>query len=124
MESWKLTPVAQQKLLQISDFQLRVQRLHGMVEQYATAKVNASLHEAPIRRAAEHLKITLIGAGYAQLAQVAASIAMALRRGGSAAGKARALREGVGTLRAQLDTEQRIVAAEGRVRASPEPGPE
>jgi hypothetical protein len=112
---WKLTPVAQQKLVQIADFQLRVQKLHGLVEQYATARMNPMLYEAPIRRAAEQLKITFLGAGYAPLSQVAGSISIALRRGGPVAGKARILREAVGTLRGQLETEQRVTMAEGKV---------
>jgi hypothetical protein len=112
---WKLTPVAQQKLIVLTDFQLRVQRLHGLVEQYATIRTNPALLEAPIRRAAEQLKISFMGAGYGPMAQMAGSIAIALRRGGAVQGKARVLREAVGTLRAQLDSEQRATAAEGKV---------
>jgi len=117
---WKLSPVAQQKLIQIADFQLRVQRLHGLVEQYATIRANPVLLEAPIRRASEQLKISFMGAGYGAMSQVAGAMAVALRRGGPVAGKARILREAVGSLRSQLDTEQRTVAAEGKVARSPE----
>jgi len=119
---WKLTPVAQQKLLQIADFQLRVQRLHGLVEQYATARTNPTLLEPPIRRASEQLKIAFLGAGYGVLSQAAGTISVALRRGGAVAGKARILREAVGTLRSQLEAEQRVTAAEGRVPRTPEAG--
>jgi hypothetical protein len=118
---WKLTPVAQQKLIQISDFQLRVQRLHGLVEQYATARINPTLYEGPIRRTADQLKILFNGAGYGPMAQLAGSIAVALRRGGPAATKARMLRDAVGSLRSLLETEQRVTAAEGKVARNPEP---
>ena len=124
MESWKLTPVAQQKLVQLADFQLRVQRLHGLVEQYATARTNPALLEAPIRRSVEQLKILFTGAGYGPLAQLAGAMAVALRRGGPVSSKARLLRESVGTMRAQVDTEQRVTNAEGRVKPSPEQRPE
>ena len=124
MESWKLTPVAQQKLIQLADFQLRVQRLHGLVEQYATTRVNPALMEPPIRRAADQLKILFTGAGYGPLALVAGAMAVALRRGGPVSTKARVLREAVGTLRAQIETEQRVTSAEGRVKASPVDEPE
>jgi hypothetical protein len=119
---WKLTPVAQQKLIQIADFQLRVQRLHGLVEQYATARTNPALFEPPIRRTSEQLKIAFMGSGYGALSQTAGAIAVALRRGGAVAGKARILREAVGTLRSQLETEQRVIAAEGRGPRTPEAG--
>jgi len=118
MEPWKLTPVAQQKLIQLGEFSLRVQRLHGMVEQYATARANPGLFEAPIRRAAEQLKILFTGAGYGPLALVAGSIAVALRRGGPVSAKARVLREAVGSLRSQVESEQRVTAAEGKVRGA------
>lgn len=118
---WRLTPVAQQKLIQLADFHLRVQRLHGLVEQYATARANPALYEGPIRRSADQLKTLFNGAGYAPMAQMAGTIAVALRRGGPISGKARVMREAVGTLRSLLDTEQRVTAAEGKVAPKAEP---
>jgi hypothetical protein len=121
---WKLTPVAQQKLVLLADFQLRVQRLHGLVEQYATSRTNPFMLEGPIRRAAEQLKTSFLGAGYAPMAQLAGAITIAVKRGGAVAGKARILREAVGTLRAQVESEQRVTAAEGKVHGSAEAKPD
>jgi hypothetical protein len=115
-----MSPVAQQKLVQLGDFQLRLQRLHGLVEQYATSRTNPLLLEGPIRRTAEQLKASFMGAGYAPMAQLAGSITIAVRRGGAVGGKARVLREAVGSLRHQLDSEQRVVAAEGKVARNTE----
>ncbi|NJD09753.1 MAG: hypothetical protein FIB01_04680 [Gemmatimonadetes bacterium] len=124
MDSWKLTPVAQQKIIQLADYQLKVQRLHGLVEQYATARVDAKLMEPPLRRAAEQLKVLFTGAGYGPMAQLAGAMAIALRRGGPVPGKARILREAIGSLRSQIETQQRITSAEGRVRLSPQDQPD
>lgn len=117
---WKLNPAAQQKLILLSDFMTRVHRLHGLVEQYATTRTNPQVLEAPIRRACEQLKQSFLGAGYGPLAQLAGSMALAAKRGGAVHGKARILREGVGSMRSQLETEQKATATEGRLAPRPE----
>jgi hypothetical protein len=113
--NWKLNPVAQQKLLVLGDLYNRVQRLHGLVEQYATAKANPAAFEGPIRRAGEQLKATMLGHGYGAMAQLAGTLVLAAKRNGAVSGKARMLREGVGSLRSQIEREQRALVAESRM---------
>jgi len=113
--NWKLNPVAQQKLIVLGDLYNRVQRLHGLVEQYATVRANPGAFEGPIRRACEQLKATLMGHGYGAMAQLAGALVLAAKRSGAVSGKARVLREGVGSLRSQIESEQRALVAENRM---------
>jgi hypothetical protein len=120
---------AQQRIKVLGEMLDRVHRVHGLVEQYATATANAQLFETPIRRGFEQLKLVLTGAGLDAQAQLAGSMVLAVRRGGSQATRARILREGVGSLRFQLELEQRVTRTEDLARqekaaaqAADEPG--
>jgi hypothetical protein len=109
----KLSPTAQLKLNELQEFLTKVQRAHGLVELYATAKIHPEQYEMPVRRIFEQLKLQFMGAGYDALSQLAGSMVMAVRRGGSHVNKGRILREGVGSMRFQLELEGRsIVSAE------------
>jgi hypothetical protein len=120
---------AQQRIKVLGEMLDRVHRVHGLVEQYATATANAQLFETPIRRGFEQLKLVLTGAGLDAQAQLAGSMVLAVRRGGSQTTRARILREGVGSLRFQLELEQRVTRTEDLARqekaaaqAADEPG--
>ncbi|HSJ15878.1 MAG TPA: hypothetical protein VK939_15835 [Longimicrobiales bacterium] len=110
--SVQLSSAARQRIKLLGEFLDRVHRLHGLVEQYATATQNAQLFEMPIRRGFEQLKLGLTGVGLDAMAQLCGSMVMAMRRGGSPQNRARILREGVGSLRFQLELEQRAVASD------------
>ena len=103
----KVNPLVQQKLNELQEFVSRVQRVHGLVELLATARSNPEQYETPVRRAFEQLKLQFMGAGYDSLSQLAGSMAMAARRSGSLVSKSRILREGVGSMRFQLELEAR-----------------
>jgi hypothetical protein len=107
---------AQQRIKVLGEMLDRVHRVHGLVEQYAIATTNAQLFETPIRRGFEQLKLALTGAGLDAQAQLAGSMVLAVRRGGSQTTRARILREGVGSLRFQLELEQRVTRTEDLAR--------
>lgn len=111
-----LSSAAQQRIKVLGEMLDRVHRVHGLVEQYAIATANAQLFETPIRRGFEQLKLALTGAGLDAQAQLAGSMVLAVRRGGSQATRARILREGVGSLRFQLELEQRVTRTEDLAR--------
>lgn len=111
-----LSIAAQQRIKLLGEMLDRVHRVHGLVEQYAVATANAQLFETPIRRGFEQLKLALAGSGLDAQAQLAGSMVMAVRRGGSQATRARILREGVGSLRFQLELEQRVTRTEDLAR--------
>lgn len=105
--------MTQQKVNELHEFLSRVQRVHGLVELFVTVKVNPEQYEMPVRRAFEQLKLQFMGAGYDSLSQLAGSMAMAAKRGGSMINKGRILREGVGSMRFQLELEARsLLSAE------------
>ena len=112
----KLSPRAQIKLAALRTMADKVQHVHGLVEKFA-AERNPKAAERmaqPMKRAFGRLKIDLMGAGFDTLSQLAGSMEVAAGRGGSQRNKARILREGVGSLRFQVDQEQKKVVAEDR----------
>lgn len=123
--SGKISPATQQKLNELREFLARVQRVHGLVELLATARTNPEQYEMPVRRAFDQLKLQFMGAGYDSLSQLAGSMAIAAKRGGTGANRGRILREGVGSIRFQLELEARSlmaaeVAAQEQQRAAEE----
>lgn len=94
----------------------KVQHVHGMVERYATTQDprQADALAIPMKRAFGRLKIELMGAGLDVLSQLAGSMEIAAGRGSSKQQKSRILREGVGSLRFQVDQEQRKVVSEDK----------
>ena len=92
----------------------KVHHVHGLVEKYAATKnpQHARRQTLPIKRAFGQLKLELMGAGFDALSQLAGSMELAAGRGGSQRNKIRILREGVGSMRFQMDQEQRKLAAE------------
>lgn len=110
----KLSPRAQQKLSSLQQLGDKVQHVHGLVERYAGARDSrqAEAQSLPLRRAFGRLKIELMGAGFDHMSQLAGSMEIATRRGGSQRTKARILREGVASLRFQVEQEQKKVVSE------------
>jgi hypothetical protein len=64
------------------------------------------------KRGFGRLKIQLMGAGLDAMSQLCGAMEMAARRGMSQTQKARILREGVGSLRFQLEMAQRSVRSD------------
>lgn len=96
----------------------RVQKVYSQVERYAGTKDprQAEALSMPLKRAFGKLKLELMGAGLDSLSQLAGSMEIAAGRGGAQRTKVRILREGVGSMRFQVEQEQRRVVAEDQAR--------
>jgi hypothetical protein len=112
----KLSPKAQQRMATLRTVADKVQHVHGLVERYAVTKsdTHADMLALTMKRAFNRLKLDLLGAGLESMSQMAASMELAAGRG-TRRQRIRVLREGVGSLRHQLDTEQRKVETEDRL---------
>jgi hypothetical protein len=107
-----LSPAAQGKLADMQMLEAKVQRAHGLVELYATAKVKQDEYILPLTRQFTRLKMEFMGAGLDAMSQLAGAMEIASRRGLSPVQKARILREGVGSLKFQLELAQRAVVSD------------
>jgi hypothetical protein len=104
------TPQQRQRIQSIETLRLRVQHAHGLVERLATGSKENEAQTLGVRRALAQLRLQFIGNNFPALAQTCSTMEMAARRGSSPAIKARALREGIGSLRFQLELEQRALS--------------
>jgi hypothetical protein len=116
MAGKKLSPSAQGRLAILNEFAARVQRVHGLVELYATSKSNPDQYQMAITRGFAQLKMQLMGAGLDAMSQLCGSMEIASKRGLSFMQKVRILREGVGSLKFQLEMEQRAVVSDDEAR--------
>lgn len=96
----------------------RVQKVYSQVERYAAEKnpKHAEMMTQPLKRSFGQLKLELMGAGLDSLSQLAGSMEIAAGRGGAQQTKVRILREGVGSMRFQVEQEQRKVVSEDQAR--------
>ena len=115
-----MSPSAQGKLAALNEMSQRVQRVHGLVEQYASSKTNPDQYLMPMTRGFSQLKLQFMGAGLDSMSQLCGSMEIASKRGLSYMQKVRILREGVGSLRFQLEMEQRVVVSEDQARQAQE----
>jgi hypothetical protein len=116
----KMSPSAAGKLAALNEFSLRVQRVYGLVEQYASSKTNPDQYLMPMTRAFSQLKLQFMGAGLDTMSQLCGSMEIASKRGLSYMQKVRILREGVGSLKFQLEMEQRVIAIDDQARQARE----
>jgi hypothetical protein len=112
--SGKRSPHAQIKLASLQVLLDRVHHVHGMVERFAATRDprKAEMLAMPLKRAFGKLKLDLMGAGFDSMSQLAGSMEIAAGRGGSQRTKIRVLREGVGSLRFQVEHEQRKIVTD------------
>jgi hypothetical protein len=115
-----LSPSATARLAALNEFTSRVQRVHGLVEMYATAKANPDQYLMPMQRAFGRLKMQFMGAGLDALSQLCGSMETAAKRGMAPMQKVRILRDGVGSLKFQLELEQRAVVSDDQSRQAKE----
>jgi hypothetical protein len=115
-----ISAAAQQRIAALGDLLLKVQRVHGLVEQFAAARTGQDSMAIPIKRAFAQLKREFMGAGLDAISQLAGSMELAAGRGMGPQAKARILREGVGSIRFQIELEQRAVLAEAKAEAAEE----
>jgi len=99
------------RLSAVNDMLGRVQHVHGLVEQFAVAAQRGAAEPlvVPLRRAFAQLKLAFTGAGMDALAQLAGSMEMAAGRSGMPMQRVRILRDGVASMRHQLEVEQRSI---------------
>jgi len=101
----KLDGAGVQKMNTLDEAATQLQRLHGIVETYALAlKRNqpTSLYGMQIKRAIAPL-VGLLKPQFGLISDQAAALNLVAGRGGSEQAKVRQLREGVGSLRQQLE---------------------
>jgi hypothetical protein len=109
-----LSPGARARIAELSTLIDRVHRAHSLVEQYAAAKVNSEQFLLPLARQLTQLKLHFMAAGFDAMSQLAGSMEIAARRGLSPMAKVRVLREGVGSLKFQVELAQRAIIAEAK----------
>jgi len=107
-------------MAELGELDRRVQTAHGLVEQYAVTRANLETLEIPLRRTFSKLKMHFMGAGLDSMSQLAGSMEMTIRRGMQQAAKTRIMREAVGSMRFQLELEQRSVMTAEREREAAE----
>ena len=105
MAGIKLDGAGIQKMKTIDEAVLQVQRLHGVVEQYALAlKQNkpTSLYSMQVKRALTPL-VGMLKPQFGLIADQVAAMNLVAGRGGAETAKIRMLREGIGSLRQALE---------------------
>jgi hypothetical protein len=107
----KLTAAAQQKIATLREHLEKVQRVHGLVEQYAVAKTSQDVLSHAVKRAFAQLKRELMGDGFDNMSQLAGSMEIAAGRSIGQQTKMRILRDGVASLRFQIELEQRAIVS-------------
>ncbi len=105
MAGKKLDGAGTEKMKTIDEATTQLQRLHGVVEGYALAlKQNkpTSLYGMQVKRALTPL-VGLLKPQFGLISDQAAGMNLVASRGGSETAKIRMLREGVGSIRQQLE---------------------
>lgn len=113
-----LTPQQRDRQQTIELLRQRVQHVHGLIERFAGEQREEDSQILAVRRAVSQLKVHFINANFPGLAQTCSALELSARRGTSRSAKARALREGLGTLRFQLDSELRAIQSSRAPRSA------
>jgi hypothetical protein len=108
----KISPAAQGRINDLGLLLDKVHRAHGLVELFATTKANPDQYLLPLTRVFTQLKMQFMGAGLDAMSQLAGSMAIAAKRSAPASSKARILREGIGSLKFQIELAQRAIVSE------------
>lgn len=106
----KLSAKAQQKLDLLVTARRKTDRLHNLVEQYASS--GQDLFASQISRTAVELGRALMAAGYGVMADYANQLGTGAKRGGATQAKFRALRDAVAQLRPAIDRAEKSVHTE------------
>jgi hypothetical protein len=105
----KLSAGAQQELDTIAMARRKLDRIHGLVEQYATVGKGQDQLAIMVGRAGLELGRQLLAQGLGVLADQANSLGMLARRGGVTQSKIRGMRDYVASLRPALDRAEKQV---------------
>lgn len=103
----KLSAKAQQKLDSLEEAARKLDRIHGLVEQFASTKMD--YYAGMISRAGADLGRVFMNSGMGVMADHANQMGMLAKRGGTTTSKFRGLRELVGALRGEIDRATKAV---------------
>ncbi len=103
---------ALRRLSSLEEAKRKLDRIHGLVEQLASARSGEEAMLRSVGRATAEVARLFADNALAVMADTAGKMAMIASRGGGLNMKVRALREMVGSLRANLETQARVIAAE------------
>lgn len=110
-----ITPHGQAKLAALAEIQRVAAAIYALTERFASAKLHQDQIAHQIKRRYSKFKITLVGAGFDHLSELAGGMEIAAGRSGSQRTKARILREGLASIRFQLDMEEKAIRREETV---------
>jgi hypothetical protein len=108
----KLSPIGARRLGELEETTRKVQRVYAMIEQLAAAKSGADALAQSIKRELQRLKMNLMQGGMDSISQLAGGMEIAAGRGGNVSTKTRILREGIASIKFQLELETRSILAE------------
>lgn len=108
----KLSAKAQQKVDGLIEAQRKLERIHGMVEQYASTKQDYFC--GMIARTAADVGRVFLNNGFGVMSDHANQLGMLAKRGGATQSKFRGLRELVASLRGELERKQKAVITEDK----------
>ena len=113
-----ISPRDQGKLDALADISRAAQTIYGLTEQFAVARSGEDSIAQQIKRRCGRFKRNLSNAGFDQISQLAGGMELAAGRRGSQRSKTRILREGMSTIRHQLDMEERSIRKAGAEAAN------
>jgi hypothetical protein len=105
----KMSAGALQELEVLEQSRRKLDRIHGLVEQYAVLHKGQDQYTAMISRAALEMGRTLLASGFGVLADHANQLGMWAKRGGATQTKLRGMRDFVAVLRPAIEREERLV---------------
>ncbi len=118
----KLSAGAQQELDTIAMARRKLDRIHGLVEQYGSGMKGQDQIAIVLGRAALDLGRLLLGKGFGVIADQANQLGMLARRGGVTQSKIRGLRDYVAALRPALERAEKSVYDKERQAAREDSG--
>jgi hypothetical protein len=111
----KMSPDAQRRLGEIEALHGKVMAVNALIEQFASNTTNPETLSQPLKRGFGRLRMAFMVAGLDSVAQIAGAMEIASGRGSQHQTKSRILREAMGSIRFQIELEQRsILLAESR----------
>ncbi|HWP37136.1 MAG TPA: hypothetical protein VNL18_06230 [Gemmatimonadales bacterium] len=108
----KLGSKAQKKMDVIYEARRKWDRIHGLVEQYATQKVGEDMFLGQIARASVEVSRVFMNAGYGVMADQANQLAMLSKRGTGKQMKIRAMRDFVTAVKAAMERQEKMIIEE------------
>ncbi|HEX9579475.1 MAG TPA: hypothetical protein VF970_00080 [Gemmatimonadales bacterium] len=110
----KLSSKGLKKMDVIDQARRRWDRVHGLVEQYATQKVGEDMYLGQIARASVEVSRGFMNAGWGVMADTANQLAMLAKRGLGKQMKVRAMRDFVSSLKAAMERQEKMIVEEDK----------